>query len=465
MNVLLLLESVRLIGGAVSFPSLEAPSGNGCPIYILEREATGFTVRSEIIEDGSSRAFVHGKGSAFLTLILAHSAGTAGNVLQESTPHALMVRCRAEAIETIVQPRGGEARPQPAVSVASQARLRLRVNVIGADGSRAVFVIDPGGVISRDTIGPVVDMFRGMVPLTPGDVSVTTEAREVKPPSMIRGTASLTLGGPWFLARVRIPGGGEGDAIVDLGASRTLLARDMLPPGIVPQPLVAVEHGPLGSRERAGSVEAAGGSVAGAGRASLPVLEVNGIHFDSVSVNIVPSFPSLAGLKLAGVIGIDLLSRTDIARLEKNTAGVRLVMGGAKREEPHLEVPFSSGGGLILIPASIGDQKLSLILDTGARGTVLSEAAAIGARLARAVGEPETFRGLDGQPTEAWPTNISELRIGNGALRDFRAHVGALPVLTNFGAIGEVGLLGQNLWERFSAIEVDWVEQTVRFYQ
>jgi hypothetical protein len=30
--------------------------------------------------------------------------------------------------------------------------------------------------------------------------------------------------------------------------------------------------------------------------------------------------------------------------------------------------------------------------------------------------------------------------------------------------IGDGGLLGQNLWERFSALEVDWIREVVRFY-
>ena len=444
---------------------IPAASAESCPIYVLERDSAGFSVRTEVVGDGASIALIYGSGTRFVSVLLPYSPGTAGDIVQAAKPHAVMVRCRAGSIETTVQPRGSEPRQQPAVSVAALRTWRLRVNVTGAGGSRAVFIIDPDGGITRDTIGPVMDMFRGMVPLAHGDVSITTEVREVPPAKRVQGTAVLTVGGPWFLARVSVPGGGEGNVIVDLGASRTLLSQEMLPPGIVPRPLVSVEHGPAGRRQHAGAIEAAGGGVGGAGRATLPALDVSGIRFDSVAVNVIPRFPELAGLRLAGVIGADLLRHADVVRIEKLGDGGRLIMGASSRDVPAIEAPFSFANGLILIPARIGDTKLSLLLDTGARGTILSETAAAAASLARAHGEVETFRGLDGQPTEAWPASVSELRIGNGVLRDYAVHVGPLPVLANLGAGDGTGLLGQDIWNHFSALEVDWQRQVVRFFR
>ncbi len=151
-----------------------ATPAESCPVYVLERDSTGFTVRVEVIDDSQSSALVFGASSRLVSVIVPESPGTAGNIVQAARPHAVLVRCRVGSIETTVQPAAENRRPKPAVPVAALRGYRLRVNVTGADKSRAVFIIDPDGAISRDTLGPVMDMFRGMVPLGAGDVCCDT---------------------------------------------------------------------------------------------------------------------------------------------------------------------------------------------------------------------------------------------------------------------------------------------------
>jgi hypothetical protein len=459
---MLLATSLLLIPGALA----AAPSQNaGCPIYVLERSTEGFEVRTEIIPDEGSRAFLFGPGSRFVDVLLPLSAGTAGSIVQASRPHATLIRCRGGVIESTVQRQGEEGRQQPAVTVAELGKYRLRVSVIGADDTRAVFLIEPGGIVSRDTLGPVVDMFKGMVPLHEGDVSITTEVRIAESPTALRGQASLTWGGPWLLARIRVPGGGEGDVIVDLGASGTVLSRDILPPDMVVHPLVAVEHGPGGKRELAGTVGAAGGIVEGVGRAALPGLEVGGILVEDIVVNVLPDFPDLAGLPLVGVVGTDLFRRASVVRLEAGSHGGQLVLGDITTEGAAIEAPFSLIGGLVLLHAAIADQPIFLVLDTGARATLLTKEAAYAAGLQRTPGPLEVFRGLDGEPFEAWPAIVPHLKLGNGSLEEFLVHVGSLPVLKEMSFDSMSGLLGQDIWKAFNAIEVDWEREVVRFYR
>jgi hypothetical protein len=75
----------------------------------------------------------------------------------------------------------------------------------------------------------------------------------------------------------------------------------------------------------------------------------------------------------------------------------------------------------------------------------------------------DTFRGLDGKSIETWSAVIPTLSLGSGRLDSLSVNVAPLPVLQAMG-IAEGGLLGQNLWERFSALEVDWIREVVRFY-
>jgi hypothetical protein len=337
----------------------------------------------------------------------------------------------------------------------------MRVSVTPGAGRPAVFIVAPDGSVARDTIAPATDMFRGMVPLQAADVSITTEIRDAIVRS-VTGSAALRRAGPYFLASLAVRGGGTGDVIVDLGASRTLITRALLPPGIEPSALVAVEHGPEGERTRRGSLGALGGEISDIRAARLPALTVGGLSFVDVRVHVVDSLPLIGGVQVAGIIGTDLLGAGPITRIRVSDSAAELSLGQAAGAQPALVAPFSGVGGLILLMARAGDVSIPLVLDTGARSTLLSASAAQALGLDR-LPQRDTFRGLDGKPIETWAAIIPTVRLGSGRLDSLHVNVAPLPVLEAMG-IADGGLLGQNLWERYTALEVDWIKEVVRFY-
>ena len=431
-----------------------------CRLHVLGRTAGEFEVRRETIPDGEARAFI--QNEALLSLILPWSAGQSGEVVQPSQgPVAYAVRCEAGSITVTVQKKDAAPRALPPIEAAALSRYRMRVSVTPGAGRATVFIVSPDGSVSRDTIAPPTDMFRGMVPLQAADVSITTEIREAVD-RQVTGSAELRRAGPWFLASLAVQGGGKGDVIVDLGASRTLITRALLPPGIEPSALVAVEHGPEGERARRGSLGALGGEVADIRAARLPRLTIGGLTFEDVRVNVVDSLPLIGGVQVAGIIGTDLLGAGPITRIDPSASGAQLSLVNEAAPEPDLEAPFSRVGGLVLFSARVGDRSIPLILDTGARSTLLSESVALALGLER-LPQRDTFRGLDRTPIETWSAVIPTMSLGSGRLDSLSVNVAPLPVLEAMG-IADGGLLGQNLWERFSALEVDWIREVVRFY-
>jgi hypothetical protein len=122
-----------------------------------------------------------------------------------------------------------------------------------------------------------LNMFQGKVPLEEGDVAVTTQVNEpaTQGSGDLVGTVALEALGPYAGIPVALPGDREGAFILDLGASRSLVARDFLDPEIPTQPMVAVEHSAQGVRELAGTAQAAGGSAKGVGStADVPWVRV-----------------------------------------------------------------------------------------------------------------------------------------------------------------------------------------------
>lgn len=451
-----ILAAISLCG------AIGSAGAQACPLYVLERSEGVFEVRREEVADGE--ALVYTQGPRFIGLILPWSAGVSGNVVQASAgPTATAVRCAAGTLRVTIQSQGAAPRVLPDVEAASLRRYRIRVNVFPHRGSPSVFIITPNGAVSRDTLGPPTDMFRGQVPLGEGDVSITTEVRDAVTNSAVTGSADLRREGPYFVAALTAAGGGSGDVIVDLGASRTVITRAMLPPGIIPRPLVAVEYGPGGQRERAGTTEALGGEVGGISAAQIPSLEMGTLRFSDASVHVIDTLPTIAGLTLGGVIGTDLLGQAPITRLESTPAGGRVLLDTMSTDAVAvLQLPFTQVGGLIVLTARAGEHRIPLILDTGARSTLLSPSAARALQLTPSTTR-DTFRGLDGREIEAWRTTIPRLDFGSGHIDSLVANVASLAVLERMG-VPDGGLLGQNIWERFAALEIDWRQQVVRFY-
>lgn len=435
-----------------------------CGVYVLERSGDEFEVLRESVRDGDVKVFT--RGGTFVSLIMPWSPGQSGDVVQAATaPVADVVRCEAGTATVTVQSRDGASRALPAVAAGALSRYWMRVSVTPGSGRAAVFIIEPGGRVVRDTLAPPTDMFRGMVPLEPADVSITTEVREA-PAATVSGAAALRRGGPYLLARLAVPGGGEGEVIVDLGASRTLLTRELLPPGTETSALVAVEHGPEGEQTRAGAVGALGGGVAGVSTARLPEVRLGDVRYEGVRVNVIDSLPVIGGSRIAGIVGTDLLARGRVTRVTATAAGGELeLLDGPQPAAGALvtEVPFSLVGGLIVLTAYAGDAAVPFILDTGARSTLLTEAAAAALGL-ELTATRDTFRGLDGSPVVARGAVVPSLRLGTASLDSLEVNVAPLPVLEALG-LPRGGLLGQNLWERFSALEVAWEERLVRFYR
>jgi predicted aspartyl protease len=468
------------IGLSVTF-SLALPlaaAGQDCAAVVLRRAGEELAVERVRIEDGRPAVYQQANGDGFVSLLLPWSAGQSGEVVQAARPSMISARCEAGELRTAAHQPDGSQRSLPPLARGALERFDMRVSVTTAEGGRAVFLVGAGQPVVRDTAGPVLDMFGGKVPLQPGDVAITTEVRPAAAGTVggstaagkpVQGDAALEAGGSHLFARGWVVGGGAGEVLVDLGASRTVVSRAALPAGVEVRELQGVEYGPEGKRPVKATMGGLSGGVADfMGLADLPLLQVGSLSFVDASVSVVPTLPRIDGRDIIAVLGADLLrrgARTLVVYPHAGAAG-RLVLGGDAPAGPALaEVPFSLAGGLVMLRGLVGGETLDLVLDTGARETLLTSAAAASLGLERATGTAETFRGADGAPLEAWPAMIRRLDLGTGALQDLRVYVADVPVLEQMGLSATGGLLGQNLRHYARILEVDWVAPTVRLYR
>lgn len=170
------MRRVLVTLAAAFFTSAHPLAAQECQIPVLRRGPDGFSLRFDTVPAGASKTLQPGQSERVITVIVPVSTGMSGDIVRGADTSALQLRCDDDAIRVFKSARGeGEGREVMTGDRDAYARYDIRVNVVSQDGVEAAFWIRDGRLGRAD--GPVIDMFKGMVPLEAGDVVVTTEIR------------------------------------------------------------------------------------------------------------------------------------------------------------------------------------------------------------------------------------------------------------------------------------------------
>jgi predicted aspartyl protease len=185
----------------------------------------------------------------------------------------------------------------------------------------------------------------------------------------------------------------------------------------------------------------------------LPELRVGPVHASSLPV-LVQDLGALEhdlGIPVAAVIGLDVLGQSSF-RLDY--LAKRVVFGPV--DARGIAVPFEDASELVTINLSVGNERLHLLVDTGAAGLVLFESR-VGKRLAF---EDLTAQRRDSSLTGEFQTEIvhpEELRLGGR-----RFHVQKAFLAKDLEGVGKEfdGLLGVGAMG-FKSVAFDFASNTI----
>jgi hypothetical protein len=403
-----------------------------------------------------------------VTVVLPFGIGQSGDMVPKGRrPASLVARVDGGVLHVTLRAVDGRARTLPDVDVADLSALDLRVNVIGAGGRRYAFVIAANGPASTAS-GPVIDMFQGKLPLGPGDWSITTEVTEHARAANLSGTVALERADGLLFARVKTKDGRSGRFVVDTAAGVTVVARAFLPADTKIDAIEGVEHSESGVRVVPGVMEGAGGGVSSLlGAADVGALVLDTINIDGVRANVVASLPALGGAPIDGILGLDVLSRCERLRLEHvspKIAHLTFGVGAADAEGAGDACPFTVVAKHLVFPARMDGVDVSLVLDTGARVSLIPNALAARAKLAPQPSDAgRTLHGLDGKPLPANPFRVNDLQFGPATQGGVTVLVAELPVLRALGLDGDAGLLGGDLLGAYRQVVLDFPAGIIRF--
>ena len=458
-----------LVTIALSFLSVCAAAADGGWVFLLKATPAGMVVEKVLLPEGQTLVFQCTPESGYVDVVLPVGPGGSANLAQTGAGRLLIARCQDGQIQ--VTERAGEKEWQrPPRSARDLAEYDIRVCVTGADGRGWAFVISQYEEVTQDTIGPVVDLFAGRVPLGPGDYVICTDTYSASAGLPATGAAPADYE-RYLFVRGRLPGGREGDFVLDLGAGQTVVAKAFLPADVEIREAGMVQYS-AGQKEML-KYEPGGatGKVPGVlGHATLSRLVFGGIAFDDASVAVLPELPDVFGRPVVGILGIDLLRRAEVLRLVYPGDGRpgRLELRKQPSDAPNggTVLPFSLVNLHVMVRALVNSVPVSLILDTGAPEPFLDAQAAKAAGVETQQGSAQDVRGLDAGSAQASQGVIREISLGARRDTNVSTRISALPVFDQFRAHGQaVGLLGNEFLAAVGGVEIDFGRQALRLLQ
>lgn len=445
------------------------PASRTCPLFLLRRGAAGLRVELDRMDDGSIEAIPLGEPSDIVAILVPSVDGVGHRMfLARPSGASATVHCARDSLSITYRGEPGRTGGPPSVSLADLRGSQVQITVLG-DGMRRGYLLREGRLLAPD---PVV---RPRLPdgaarvLGPDRILVASAAR-TRPAGTVTGTLPIHRVGPYLTGTVTIPGGGTGDAILDLGANRTTLSTSILAMASGARMTPAALQLPHFRREE--GTRALGGEISRVGAVQVAGLRVGGIDFRDAAVVVLEDLPSFDRHAFVGVVGTDLLGRADVVRIHMPRAGrdgslelLSEAQARDSRERVTAEVPFVQVAGLIVIPGEVGGRIVPLVLDTGSPATLVTPDLASDLGLFPVAGQPTLLSGLDGTAIPAWPDTLRALDLGGARFDSVPAAVAVLPVLTRIGLPRRSILLGQSFLARIEALEVDWRGGVVRFYR
>jgi predicted aspartyl protease len=190
------------------------------------------------------------------------------------------------------------------------------------------------------------------------------------------------------------------------------------------------------------------------GSDEVPLVSLGSIGLDGVQkdgIKAVKLDPRADGVKLAGIVGLDLFGDRTVD-FDLPHKRISLLAQGARPAGEDTQIAASTTtGNLLTVPVTIGEVTATAVIDTGARKTRINWA------LGRLLGldpaklaKGDVIQGATNKAVETGATRISNVRLGSRVLAHAPVLVADLPVFETFGVAGRPAMI----------LGLDWLDRT-----
>lgn len=434
-----------------------------CSLLLLVERGSEIALEATHIASGEQRKIALRPASSVISFVLPLGEGKSADLVRGDGGGAIEAACAGDELTVSVHRADGRVRSLPSVSRADLARLELRVNLKRGDGFERAFAV-PSYETVRAASGPVLDLFGGRLPLGPDDWAITLEATERAHAAAVAGQVALLFDGEHLFAAGRLSSGRTALFVVDLAAASCVVRRDLLPPGTEVVAVSATAHGADGDVSGDARPVGIGGPVSGrSARATISDFALGDLDFGAVDATVLESLPQIGGREIGGIVGLDILRRAGILEIafEGGERAWLRMRGSSRLTGPGL--PFSLADRHIFVAGEVGGRPVSLVVDTGAKVSLIGAALARDLVLEPLPGPGLELRGLDRQPVVASRARAAKLSFAGESFAEVGfAVLPELAALRAWGLEPRAAILGNDFWRRFRALEFDFWSGVLR---
>jgi hypothetical protein len=199
-----------------------------------------------------------------------------------------------------------------------------------------------------------------------------------------------------------------------------------------------------------------------AGKAILPKLNLGGLDFPDANVAVLEQTPEVAGRRIAGIIGTDLLRRAEIAVFYYG-ARPRLLLKSKGGSTPgSVELPMKVVNGYAFVQGSINDTAVDVLLDTGSPESWFPVKTL---RLVGASATPNSTRELqtlDGHALKVRGSNVQSITFGKSSFGKQTFGIAELGVFSQIPENLVPVLLGNSFFSSMEYVEINFADSVVR---
>jgi len=439
-------------------------SENSVPLIVVKEQDNSVVFEKIFIAEGQIEVITD---LSVISIILPISEGNAADVAKYSDRDGVIIAKNNKGkINITFRSSDGKEKEYPSVSYEDLKTYQTRVNIINGSGYKQAFIIDNYDIIREDN-GPVVDLFRGMIPLEAKDYSITLETKINISSQLLTGSFPFVKIDNWIVAEAKLPNGKTGRFIIDTGASGGLVLKESaLPENTMVSELTAVSYSGEGSTEKEGQMQTATGTVEDdnfLGVAQLSSFELGDIHLSDLKTSVLKEFPEfLEKHNIIGVIGIDILKQAEIIRIENinEDRGIVKFMSQEKKQSDSFDYHFTLNAAfnLLFIKGTIQEIPIDFLIDIGARRSVIASSLVAANHFEYSTISNSSVVGLNGEKTDAIEGKISNVRLENELFKEVHFLISSNLFVTKTMGLEKSGvLLGMSFFSQFRTLEIDFI--------
>jgi len=277
----------------------------------------------------------------------------------------------------------------------------------------------------------------------------------------VYGEMNLEYADGYLLAKTTMPDGGAAWFAIDLAAPGTVVTTSFTGNQNIQK--LQGSNDPLNPGTAQNALGGFGFTPEIVGKTTLQFLTVGGISFPDANVMVMNQTPTVAGRALAGVLGVDMLRRAEVAVFRYGSKPALVLQSkGNTTIKGAVELPMKVANNTVFIEGTLNGQKVDFLLDTGSPASYLPVKTL---RLTGAAAVPNSSREittLEGTAAKVRSAQVESITIGGETFTGLPFLIGELPVFGRLPESVTPVLLGNTCLETMQFVELNFQNNTVR---